>query len=451
MRDEGNFKKRESREGQYTYVIYSKEKEGKKLKKEDSRGNEIPVGIVTLDEDLPELEELARSAGYDVLFEIIQKRNHPNSKTFVGKGKLEEVKETLAKRSVPVLLFNGELKPSQHYLLESELGVECVDRIRLVLNIFSTRASSRESQLQVLRAKLIYEIPLLREWIHNAKAGEHPGFLGGGAYETDAYYELIRRQLSRIDGELQKLDVNHSLRRQQRRKRGFSTVAIAGYTNAGKSSLLNALTSEKVLVEDRLFSTLATTTGRLEGENKPILITDTIGFLGNLPHFLIESFKSTIDEVYFADLVILVIDASDSVDEVRRKIETSRDILFPEVDASSIIIVLNKLDCADELPKKRALAAEILPARDILATSVRTGNGIKILHDVISSTFQYPVEMRFRLPHGEGVEPFLSWLHSRTEVVQVKYDQEVEVHLFCQEKDHANIVNKIVSLGGQSV
>lgn len=421
------------------------------MKNENFRKDSSSVAIITLNEGLSELEDLAGSAGYDVRYEIIQRRNRPNTKTFVGKGKLEEIKELLASRPVAALLFNGELKPSQHYLLESQLGVECIDRIRLVLNIFSTRASSRESQLQVLRAKLIYEIPLLREWIHNAKGGEHPGFLGGGAYETDAYYELIRHQLSRIDSELRKLDVNHHLRRKQRLKRGFSTVAIAGYTNAGKSSLLNSLTSEKVLVEDRLFSTLATTTGRLEGENKPILVTDTIGFMGDLPHFLIESFKSTIDEVYFADLVLLVIDASDPLDEVVRKIETSRDILFPEVDASSIVIVLNKRDTASELAAKTALVRDALPAREVLAVSARTGEGIQELKKAIVSTFQYPVEMRFRLPHGQNVEPFLSSLYNRTEVVQVKYGDEIEVHLFCQEKDHANIVNQVVALNGQAI
>jgi len=418
--------------------------------KKENFSKDLPVAIVTLSEDISELEDLAGSAGYGVRFEIIQRRNRPNAKTFVGKGKLEEIKDILSSRPVSALIFNGELKPSQHYLLESQLGVECIDRIRLVLNIFSDRASSRESQLQVLRAKLIYEIPLLREWIHNAKSGEHPGFLGGGAYETDAYYELIRRQLSRIDAELQRLEINHRLRRQQRRKRGFSTVAIAGYTNAGKSSLLNVLTSEKVLVEDRLFSTLATTTGRLEGENKPILVTDTIGFLGDLPHFLVESFKSTIDEVYFADLVLLVIDASDPIDEIARKIATSREILFPEVDASALIIVLNKRDLAADLQAKATMVMEAIPAREVIAVSARTGEGIEALHDAIALTFQYPVEMRFLLPHGEGVEPFLSWLHTHAEVVQAKYGDAVEVHLFCQEKDHSNIVNQVVALGGQA-
>ncbi len=246
------------------------------------------------------------------------------------------------------------------------------------------------------------------------------------------------------------LETDHNLRRQQRRKRGFHMVAIAGYTNAGKSTLLNSLTSEKALVEDRLFSTLSTTTGRLERENKQILLTDTIGFLGDLPHFMIESFKSTIDEVYFADLVLLVVDSSDSDDEMRRKLLTSKDILFPEVDPSSLIVVLSKKDKAQDILSKVRLAKETIPSREVLTISSKIGDGLPELQRAITNTFQYPIEMRFRLPHGESVEAFLSWLHGHTEVVDVKYGEGVDIHIFCQEKDHSRIVNQIVSLEGQS-
>jgi GTP-binding protein HflX len=440
--------RRKSREGQYTYVNIERKRN------ELSYGNEggkVTVAIVTLNEAVSEIEDLAYSAGYQVLYEIIQKRGRPNARTFIGKGKLDEIKEIISNRPVTALLFNGDLKPSQHYLLENYLKVECIDRVRVVLNIFTERAHSRESQLQVLRAKLIYEIPLLREWIHNAKLGEHPGFLGAGEYETDAYYELIRRQLNRINSELQRLDMGHQLRRRQRLKRGFNTVAIAGYTNAGKSTLLNALTTEQVVVEDRLFSTLTTTTGRLTGESKPILVTDTIGFLERLPHFLIESFKSTIDEVYFSDLVLLVADASDSLNDFKRKLETSRDILFPETNPSTLIVILSKRDLASDIGAKRMMALNILSAREAIAVSSLSGEGLQELRRAISANFQYPVEMRFRLPHGEEVERLLSWLHAHTEVVQVKYGSAVEVHLFCQEKDHPRIVDRLVTLGGQPV
>ena len=350
-----------------------------------------------------------------------------------------------------MLLINGHLKPSQHLALERELKVECVDRVRLILNIFSTRAFSRESQLQVHRAKLIYEIPLIREWIHNAKSGEHPGFLGAGEYETDAYYELIRRQLSRINLELKRSEMDHTLQRKQRRKRGVYLVAIAGYTNAGKSTLLNKLTTEEALVEDRLFSTLSTTTGRMTGESKQILITDTIGFLSDLPHFMIESFKSTIDEVYFADIVILVVDSSDGLEEIRRKLQTSREVLFPGVDPNSLILVLNKMDLASDLPQKVKMCKEVIPSREALILSSTTGEGLMELRKAITSSFEYPVEMRFLLPHAEGVEQLLSWLYSRTEVLEVSYVQGVTVHLFCQERDHARIVDHVVALGGSPI
>ena len=433
-------------------LYYREEKEGKKTSKEIIQSDRtLPVAIVTLREDVTELEDLSTSMSYRVVYEVLQRRERPNPKSFVGKGKLKELKELLEKRPVGLLIFNGYLKPSQHLLLERELKIECIDRVRLILNIFDTRAYSREAQLQVHRAKLIYEIPLLREWIHNAKSGEHPGFLGAGEYETDAYYELIRRQLSRIDDELRRLEIDHNNRRKQRRKRGFNLVAIAGYTNAGKSTPLNALTTEKALVEDRLFSTLSTTTGRMEGESKQILITDTIGFLSDLPHFMIESFKSTIDEVYFADLVLLVVDCSDSIEEMQRKLATSRGVLFPEVDPHSVVLILSKKDLASNIQSKVRLARETIPVREVLVLSSTTGEGVNDLRRIITSTFEYPVEMSFRLPHVEGVNPFLSWLHAHTEVVKVNYGDDVEVHLFSQEKDHSQIVNHIVALGGRAI
>lgn len=414
-------------------------------------GAKPSAGIITLNEKVGELEDLARSAGYEVLYEIVQRRGRPNPKTFVGKGKMMEIQEILSRCPVDVLLINGELKPSQHYSMENQLKVECVDRVRLVLNIFSDRASSRESQLQVQRAKLIYEIPLLREWIHSAKAGEHPGFLGGGEYETDAYYELIRRQLSHIERELKGMETNRELHRRNRQRKGFSTVAIAGYTNAGKSTLLNALTGSAVVAEDRLFSTLATTTGRMEGESKAVLLTDTIGFVEDLPHFLIESFKGTIDEIYLADLVLLVVDGSDPPDELVRKLNASREVLFPEVDPSSLIVTVNKTDLADDLAVKEAFVKDLVPSSMTLFISARSGEGMSKLREAISSALRYPVEMRFHLPLDDGAETFLSWLYGTTEVMEMKYGEGVEVHLFCRERDHARIVDRLVSLNGQPI
>jgi len=411
---------------------------------------ERTAAILTIDENVSEMEELARSAGMTIQYEIIQRRRRPHPTSFVGRGKLREVSEALSMRAVDVLLINGELKPSQHYLLESELKVECMDRIRLVLEIFDDRAYSREARLQVQRARLRYEIPLLREWIHNARGGEHPGFLGGGAYETDAYYELIRRQLARIEDELKKIESDRDLRRKRRARCGLGTIALAGYTNAGKSSLLNAITSEEVLVEDRMFSTLSTTTSRLEGCRKQLLVTDTIGFISNLPHFMIESFKSTLDEIFYADLVLLVIDSSDDEEAFIEKLNTSLRILFPEVDATDLMIVLSKIDRATDLSRRSAMVRAILPHVNIIGVSSLTGRGLERLQEMILEHFAYPVEMCFFLPHSPEAESLLSWLHDNTELQVNRTAEGTEVMLRCRECDHSAIVRRLIEVGGRS-
>src|SRR2546423_6602214 len=306
---------------------------------------------------------------------MVQRRNHPDPRTFVGRGKLDEIRERVAADDVDVVVFNGELRPTMHYVLERELHLECYDRLRVLLELFAQRASSREGKLQVELALLHYEVPLLREWIHEGDVGERPGFMAGGEQRVDAYYETVKRRMKKIRDELETIRREREVRRIVRKDRGYHLVALAGYANAGKTSLCNALTDEHLLVEDRMFATLAMTTRSLVGTRKRILLTDTIGFVDGVPFWMVEAFNATFEEILQADLVLLLVDVSDAPDEIGRKGRLAARTLFPKVPADSILPILTK---ADRLPDRdietRArLLAESEFHRAPLAISAQTG------------------------------------------------------------------------------
>ena len=359
----------------------------------------------------------------------------------------------LRSSGVEALIINGDLKPTQHYALENSLKVECVDRIRLILEIFTSRAMSNESRLQVEKARLKYEIPLLREWIHSAKMGEHPGFLGGGEYAVDVYYDLIKRRIGKIDDELRRLGESKDQRRVQRKKKGFNLVSLAGYTNAGKSSLMKRLTGEEVFVEDRLFSTLSTTTKKLQESSLPILVTDTIGFMSGFPPFIIEAFKSTITEIFNADLVLLVVDSSEGRDAIEMKISTSEKILFPDVELERVFLVLNKIDKIDMVERKvlirlmedRGYSSRVFPS------SAVTGEGIDSLHEGIVARFSHRVEFQLTLPQTGETESFLTWLRRKASISVLEYSNEVRVVGTCDEVDMKKLRERTSSLRAKAV
>ena len=403
-----------------------------------------------MNEGVEEIEELAESAGYEIVYEIIQRRGRPEPGTFLGKGKVDEVLQVLGKRKVDAVIINGDLKPSHHYLLENTFKVECVDRIRLVLEIFTLRANNKESRLQVERARLRYEVPLLREWIHSAKMGEHPGFLGGGEYAVDVYYDLIKKRMRKIDEELQRIGTSSQQRREQRRRKGFHLISFAGYTNAGKSSLMKELTGEDVVVEDRMFSTLSTTTKRLKGSSLPILLTDTIGFLDDLPHFVIEAFKNAIEEIFTADLILLVLDCSEDRMELERKLRTSETILFPDVEPDRTILVLNKADKMISSDRMDVVAhmRERFPSSGIILTSAKTGEGVEKLRASILRIFQYGNLFEISLPQKGGTERLLTWLRREMEISSVIYSNEVKVRGSCKDADLKKLAQEVSALGG---
>lgn len=407
------------------------------------------AAIITLTEDVFELEMLAESAGFEVIFEVIQRKSDGNSPTFLGKGKFNSLKSLLLVHPVDVVLINGNLRPKQHFNLENSLKIECLDRIGLVLLIFAEKARDKKARLQVEKARLEYEIPLLREWIHSAKMGEHPGFLGSGEYQIDVYYDLVKRRIRKISEELSTINLEEDIRRKHRRSKGFFLVGIAGYTNAGKSSLLNRLTGERVVVEDRMFSTLSTTTRRLSDVKKGILISDTIGFIQDLPYFMIESFMTTIEDLYLSDLILLVIDSSDSVDTIQKKLETSRKILLPEISPDNIIIVLNKTDLdPDGVDGKLKRLRELLPEAGTLSISLMLNQGVDTLLESVVDFFRYGCIMNFSIPNTSDSQPFVSHLYDVSDVIGIKYDTDINISLECRDKDLERISRSIIALDG---
>lgn len=409
------------------------------------------AALVTLSDDVNEFEQLAESAGYEILYEIIQRRKYPHTSTYVGRGKLEEIKKILSVRPVDVILVNGDLKPSQHFNLENTLKVECIDRIGVVLDIFTQKAKDKKARLQVEKARLEYQIPFLREWIHNAKMGEHPGFLGGGEYKVDVYYELIKKRIKRINEELKSINEKQKVVRTQRQKRGFFLVSLAGYTNAGKSSLLKALTGEEVKIDDRMFSTLSTLTRKLEKVRKRILLTDTIGFLHNLPHFMIESFRNTIEEIFSSDMVLVVVDGSDPLHTLFSKLNTTIGLISPPIDKKNIVIVLNKIDKVNHTGDLVKRINEEFPDLTVIPVSAKNGTGIESLKEFIASFFTYPYMIKFTIPNRTESISFLSDLYDSIEIKSVNFDSRMVVSVKCGERDYNRIITEVERLKGKVV
>ena len=402
----------------------------------------MDVLLVSLSPAVGEISALLASAGHRIVETIVQRRHHPDSRTFVGRGKLDEVRERVTSGGIHAVVFNGELRPTMHHILERELGVECYDRLRVLLELFAQRASSREGKLQVELALLQYEVPLLREWIHETDIGERPGFMAGGEQRVDAYYETVKRRIKKIRDELETIRREREMRRTVRKERGYHLAALAGYANAGKSSLLNALAHEHVLVDDRMFSTLATTTRSLTGTRKRILLTDTIGFVDGVPFWMAEAFNATLEEILQADLILLLVDAADPEEEIQRKVRLAARTLFPKVSADAVLPVLTKADLLseNELAAKAEVLAESEFHRPPLAISMRTGQGLDALRDAIHRTFAYPIELHVVLPQDEEAGSKLHWLYEHTDVVSAVHGPErIEVVIRCRPKDRATV------------
>jgi GTP-binding protein HflX len=360
------------------------------------------------EDELGELRELARTAGVEPVAEIVQQRANPDPRTYVGKGKLQELKAAYEDARAEVLLVDDELQPAQQRALENALTARVVDRTQLILDIFAQHARSAEGKLQVELAQLEYNLPRMRGmWQHLERLGGGTGALGAGVgtrgpgesqLETDR--RLARRKIALLRRRLRDLGKQRTTRRQERGRSGTPTVALAGYTNVGKSTLLNRLTGAEVSVENRLFETLDPTTRGFEHEGKRYLVTDTVGFIRRLPTQLVEGFASTLEETLVADLVLHVVDASVPDDRVLEMI-ASVDAVLAEIGADEVPVelVLNKIDRVDPLGRRR-LANQFPGA---LHVSAVRGDGLDALRERIAARFSDRYEdVRLLLPYDEG-------------------------------------------------
>ena len=330
-------------------------------------------------DELDELEELVGTMGYEVVGRMVQERE-ADPAFQIGRGKVEEVAGLVRLTGAELVVFANQLTPSQLFNLEKRLGVRVMDRFQLILEIFAKRAGSPEAKLQVEYARLSYELPRLRERIRNLLSAEQPGFRGRGEYELNLYLDMVKRRMALLRKKLRSLAGSREKRREQRRRRGFGLVALAGYTNAGKSTLLNSLTGSSVEVDDRMFTTLTARTRALRGCER-ILITDSVGFIEGLPPWMVEAFKAVLEEIYSSDLVLLVVDGSDPMSEILRKLKVSLEILSQR--ELRILILLNKMDLLSpsELEEKMEVLGRLpLP---VLPISAKEGRNLDLLVEEI--------------------------------------------------------------------
>jgi GTP-binding protein HflX len=352
-------------------------------------------------EELAEMEELARAAGVEAVGSVVQHRARPAMRTYVGKGKAEELKETFAQLGAESLIVDDELEPAQQRFLEDALQSRVIDRTQLILDIFAQHAVSAEGKLQVELAQLEYNLPRMRGmWKHLERLGGGVGTRGPGETQLETDRRLARRRISVVRRRLEQISKQRATRRKERLRTSVPTIALAGYTNAGKSTLLNALTDADVSVEDRLFETLDPTTRGFEHDGRRYLVTDTVGFIRRLPHQLVEGFAATLEETLVADVVLHVADASQPEERLVEQLHAVDSVLH-EIGASElpVLLVLNKIDRLDPLARRR-LASRYPEAAQI---SALTGEGLEELRERIADHFAGRFEeVRLLLPYSEG-------------------------------------------------
>ena len=372
-----------------------------------------------LEESLSELRELAATAGANVVDTVTQKLQHPTAPYYIGKGKAEEVAAICTEHGAGSIIFDDELSPAQGRNLESVTSKKILDRTQLILDIFARRARSREGRLQIELAQLQYLLPrLTRMWTHLSRQTGGIGTRGPGETQLEVDRRRVQERISRLQKDLEEVRKHRAIQREGRARHQWPVVAIVGYTNAGKSSLLNRLTKAGVLAEDKLFATLDPTTRQFVLPNKlKVLFTDTVGFIRKLPTTVIESFKATLEELKSADLLVHVVDVSHP--QWEEHIAATESVIS-ELDAAGkhTLIVFNKID---RVSNPEAIEAALARYPHSVAVSVKTGENLEQFVDELQNQLSaWRLRQKFRIPQSDSVA--LAELHRAGHVVEIAYE-----------------------------
>jgi GTPase len=398
----------------------------------------VGVGRGMEEADLDELAALADSAGAEPVARVLQMRQDPNPATFVGRGKIDEVHQALHRNGAEAVILDDELTPGQLRNLEERLKVKVIDRTALILDIFALHARSREGKAQVELAQLNYLLPRLRGWgeAMSRSGGGIGTRMGGGETKMETDRQHIRRRISKLRKDLKDLARQRDVKRSGRERSGIPQVAIAGYTNAGKSTLMNALTRSDVVVANQLFATLDPTVRRIQlPSGRAATLSDTVGFVSKLPHDLVEAFRSTLEEVARSTLIVHVADASSP--ELANQIDAVREVLV-EIGAARIpeVLALNKIDRLSETERVRVTSRIEGAAQPISAV---TGENLDRLMERIEEALpRFPVDLRILVPWGR--EDVTAMLYRNAEVLseEARTDGTL-VHARVNEREHAAV------------
>lgn len=387
-------------------------------------GLECGVSKWDLEESLEELAELASTAGATVVGSFTQKLDQPTAPFYIGKGKAEEVAGEAKRNAVSSIIFDDELSPAQGRNLEKIITKKVLDRTQLILDIFAQRARTREGRLQIELAQLQYLLPrLTRMWGHLSRQSGGIGTRGPGETQLEVDRRRVQERIARLERELGAVRKQRGIQREGRRRHHWPVASIVGYTNAGKSTLLNRLTGAGVLAEDKLFATLDPTTRQLVLPNRQkVLLTDTVGFIKKLPHTVIEAFKATLEEVHEADLLLHVVDLSHpGFEEQMRAVDT----VIEELDSAGkqTVLVFNK---TDRIGDPEIVRAHLARHPGAVAISAHTGAGLAdLLQELESRLASWRLRAHYRIPASESA--LLAEIHRVGHVISLEYDGDLAV------------------------